>query len=59
MNFLFFSLLVCYVFGDVYDHKKSSVQMVSHLNYDKNILKTKSTSKTVQIVHFYKPNGYL
>ena len=32
--------------------------MVSQLNYDKNILKTKSTSKTVEIVHFYKPNDY-
>lgn len=44
--------------ASIYDPTKSEVNVVSQINYEKSVLKTKSSTKTVQVIHFYKPNDY-
>lgn len=49
-------LMACTFGKSVYDHSKSYVSRVSSINFTKQIQKTRETTKSVQILHFYKMN---
>ncbi|KAL4478385.1 hypothetical protein ABPG74_006620 [Tetrahymena malaccensis] len=57
ITFIFVGLIMSSVFArSVYDHKQSHVSVVSNLNFVKQVQKTRESTKTVQILHFYKMN---
>ena len=57
LKLIFLFLAVCA--SNIYDHTKSSVTRLTHLNFDKIVTKAISSTKYVQIVHFYKPMGMI